>query len=190
MLKTIAYFSLECAPMVLYYLVSFHYNFRTSTALYVVATTIVVVLMLHLQQRLPYLSLIFGFFVVVSGIATVFIDNPDIIILSDSIYFLLGAAYLGYSLTHKRTLLQVLFEPAFAISAKGWRTLTWCWITVFIVAGVSNEIVRVLMTPEWWIGFQFWRGCAITLISLGFFYITRHHRLPEATAWGIRVTKD
>lgn len=176
--------------MILYYVVSFHYNFRTSTALYVVASAVVVALMLYLQKRLPYLSLIFGFFVVASGIATVFSDNPDIIILSDSIYFLFGAAYLGYTLTRRRTLLQVLFEPSFAISSKGWRTLTWCWIIVFIIAGVTNEIVRIYMTPEWWIGFQFWRGCAIALVSLGFIYISRHYRLPEASPWGIRITNS
>lgn len=190
MLKTLFYFTLECVPMLIYYAVSFRFDFRTSTALYVGATLLVVVLMLLLQKRLPYLSLIFGFFVVAAGIATVFSDNPDIIIFSDSVYFLFGAAYLGYTLTRRRTLLQILFDPAFAVSTKGWRILTWCWILVFVTAGVTNEIVRIYMTPEWWIGFQFWRGCAITLVSLGFFYITRRHRLPEATPWGIRVTKS
>ncbi len=187
MLKTLFYFGLECAPMLFYYIVSYRFDFHTSTALYVVASAIVVVLMLFLQKRLPYLSLIFGFFVIASGVATIFTKNPDIIILSDSIYFLFGAAVLGYSLTRKRTLLEVLFSPSFAITQKGWLILTWSWITVFIIAGITNELVRIYMTPEWWIGFQFWRGCIITLITFGFLVITKRHRLPEATPWGIRV---
>ncbi len=187
MLKTLLYFGLECVPMLLYYVVSFRYDFHTSTAIYVVATAVVVALMLFLQKRLPYLSLIFGFFVIASGVATIFSENPDIIIFSDTVYFLFGAAVLGYSLTRRRTLLEVLFSPSFAITQTGWRVLTWSWITVFIIAGVTNELVRIYMTPEWWIGFQFWRGCAIAGISLIFIGITRRHRLPEATPWGIRV---
>ncbi len=186
MLKTLAYFALECVPMVLYYVVSFRTDFRTSTALYVLVTLVVVVVMLTLQKRLPYLSLIFGFFVIASGIATVYSDNPDIIILSDTIYFLFGAVVLGISLWTKRTLLEVLFAPSFAITKTGWRVLTLLWIGVFLVAGVTNEIVRITMTPEWWIGFQFWRGCAIAGISILFFFVSRHYRLPEATPWGIR----
>jgi len=174
MLKTILYFALECVPMVLYYVVSFYYNFHISTAIYVVATAIVVALMLFLQKRLPYLSLIFGFFVIASGVATLFSENPDIIIFSDTVYFLLGAAALGYSLTRRRTLLEVLFGPSFAITPTGWRVLCYAWITVFVVAGITNELVRIYMTPEWWIGFQFWRGTAIAGLSLVFAFITRH----------------
>ncbi len=188
MLKTLAYFLLECAPMIVYYVVSFYTDFRTSTALYVLATLVVVILMLILQKRLPYLSLIFGFFVIAAGIATVFSNNPDIIILSDSIYFLLGATVLGISLYRRRTLLEVLFAPSFAITSTGWRVLTILWMSIFIIAGVTNEIVRLTMTPEWWIGFQFWRGCAITIVSVLFFFVSRHYRLPEASPWGIRLT--
>lgn len=187
MLKTLAYFALECLPMIIYYVVSFRTDFRTSTALYVLATLVVVILMLTLQKRLPYLSLIFGFFVIAAGIATVFSNNPDIIILSDTIYFLLGATVLSISLYRRRTLLEVLFAPSFALTRTGWRVLTMLWISVFLIAGVTNEIVRLTMTPEWWIGFQFWRGCAIALVSLLFFFVSRHYRSPEGNAWGIRL---
>ncbi len=187
MAKTLAYFGLECLPMVLYYAVSFHTDFRTSTALYVLATLIVVVIMFVFQKRLPYLSIIFGFFVVASGIATVFSDNPDLIIFSDTLYFLLGAFLLGLSLRSRRTLLETLFSPSFAITTNGWRTLTWLWVTVFLVAGITNELVRIFMTPEWWIGFQFWRGCAIAGLSVLFLFVSRHHRLPIASPWGIRL---
>lgn len=188
MLKTLAYFALECLPMVIYYVVSFYTDFRTSTALYVLATLLVVIIMLTLQKRLPYLSLIFGFFVIAAGIATVFSDNPDIIILSDTIYFLLGATVLGTSLFTRRTLLELLFAPSFALTPTGWRVLTSLWVCVFLVAGITNEIVRIYMTPEWWIGFQFWRGCAIALVSLLFFFVCRHYRSPEGNPWGIRLT--
>lgn len=176
--------------MVLYYVISFYTDFRTSTALYVVATLIVVAIMLYLAKRLPYLSLIFGFFVVASGVATVFSHNPDIIIFSDSLYFLLGAFLLGLSLRQRRTFLEILFSPSFAITTEGWKVLTWLWITVFLVAGVTNELVRIFMTPEWWIGFQFWRGCAIAGLSVLFLFVCRHYRLPEASPWGIRLPTE
>ncbi|MFM2423620.1 MAG: hypothetical protein RLZZ70_5 [Candidatus Parcubacteria bacterium] len=173
--------------MVLFYVVSFYYDFFTSTLLYVLATLLVVIIMLLREKRLPYLSLIFGFFVIASGIATIASNNPDILIVSDSIYFFLGAIILLDSTRRNKTILELLFSPSFAITHAGWQTLTWLWIAIFIVAGTTNELVRIFMTPEWWIGFQFWRGCAIAAISVGFLLVTKKYRLPDASAWGIRL---
>ncbi len=174
--------------MVVYYIASYHYNFISSTLFYVYATIGVVAVMFLYQKRLPALSLIFGFFVIVSGILTFFGDNPDIIIFSDTVYFLLGAAVLYRSHSWSKPLLERLFGHSFDLLPTGWRVMTWYWFSVFLIAGVSNEIVRHTMTPEWWIGFQFWRGLIILGIAFCLFPVCRRYRNPTTTnAWGVRV---
>lgn len=188
MVKTTLLFLLECIPMVVYYIASYHYNFISSTLFYVYATIGVVAVMFLYQKRLPALSLIFGFFVIVSGILTFFGDNPDIIIFSDTVYFLLGAAVLYRSHSWSKPLLERLFGHSFDLLPTGWRVMTWYWFSVFLIAGVSNEIVRHTMTPEWWIGFQFWRGLIILGIAFCLFPVCRRYRNPTTTnAWGVRV---
>lgn len=188
MLKTTLLFLLECVPMIVFYVASYHYNFIQSTLLYVYVTFIVITIMLLYQKRLPALSLIFGFFVIVSGLLTYVVDDPDIIIFSDTVYFLLGAAVLFWSLWWSRPLLHLLFGNSFDLVPAGWRLLTWSWIAIFLIAGISNEIVRHTMTPEWWIGFQFWRSIIIVVLAFFLFPICRRYRNQLTTnTWGVYV---
>lgn len=190
MVKTSLLFLLECAPMVIFYVASYQYNFITSTIIYVCATIAVVAAMLLYQKRLPALSLIFGFFVIVSGILTFFGDNPDIIIFSDTVYFFLGAAVLYRSHRWPKPLLERLFGQSFDLLPAGWRRLTWYWFGIFLVAGISNEVVRHTMTPEWWIGFQFWRSLIIITLAFCLFPVCRQYRNSETTNhWGVRIAR-
>lgn len=189
MVKTTLLFLLECVPMVAYYVASYHYNFITSTLLYVYITIGVVAVMLLYQKRLPALSLIFGFFVIVSGVLTFLGDDPDIIIFSDTVYFLLGAAILYRSRSWSKSLLERLFGQSFDLLPAGWRLMTWYWFLIFLVAGISNEVVRHTMTPEWWIGFQFWRSLIIVALAFCLFPVCRQFRNPlTTTPWGVRIT--
>ena len=176
--------------MVVYYAASYHYNFITSTLLYVYATIGVVAVMLLYQKRLPALSLIFGFFVIVSGLLTFLVDDPDIIIFSDTVYFLFGAIILYWSHRWSKPLLERLFGQSFDLLPAGWRVMTWYWFGIFVIAGVSNEIVRHTMTPEWWIGFQFWRSIIIVVLAFCLFPVCRRYRNQQTTsAWGVRTHK-
>ncbi len=179
---------IECVPMVAFFVVSFWYNFWESTLIYVALTLMVVAYLYIVAARLPYLSLIFGVFVIGSGVLTLLFDNPDILIFADSVYFFLGAAVLTWSLYTPRTAVERLFAYAFDITPEGWRILTYIWISIFLVAGISNEAVRLTMSPEWWIKFQFWRGIAINICVLGLLPISRRYRNPATTnMYGIRT---
>lgn len=180
---------LECVPMVAFFVTSYFMSFLHATMIYVALTAIVVGVIKQTANRLPYLSLIFGMFVIGSGILTILFNEPHILIFADTLYFFMGAAVLGYSLTTHRTLVERLFGYAFDLTQHGWRILTWQWVAVFLIAGISNEIVRVTMSPEWWIGFQFWRAIAINIFILVQIPYCHWHRVPETTnRFGVRHT--
>jgi intracellular septation protein len=189
MLRFIGNLLLESVPMIAFYIASFYLGFLESTAIYVALTLLVIAIIKHTADRLPYLSLIFGVFVVGSGALTLLLHEPQILIFADTLYFFMGAAVLSYSLTTHRTLVERLFGYAFDLTHHGWRILTWQWVAVFLFAGISNEIVRLTMSPEWWIGFQFWRAIAINVFILVQIPYCHRHRVPETTNWfGVRLS--
>ncbi len=179
---------LECLPMVVFYVVSFYVTFLEATALYVLLTALVIIFIKYTADRLPYLSIIFGVFVIGSGVATLAFKEPQFLIFSDTLYFFMGAAVLAYSLTTNRTLIERLFSYAFDLTKHGWRVLTWQWIIIFLLAGATNEIVRLTMTPEWWVGFQFWRGILINVCIVLQIPLCSLYRNQETTSrWGVRL---
>ncbi len=189
MLRFVGNLLLECLPMIAFYVVSFYLTFLESTAIYVVLTALVIFIIKYTADRLPYLSIIFGVFVVGSGALTLLLKEPQILIFADTLYFFMGAAVLGYSLTTHRTLVERLFGYAFDLTPRGWRILTWQWVGVFLIAGISNEIVRIFMSPEWWIGFQFWRAIAINMFILVQIPYCYWYRVPETTnRFGVRLS--
>lgn len=189
MWKVLSGLALECLPMVAFYIASFFYSFLEATALYVVLTALVIIIIKHTADRLPYLSLIFGVFVIGSGVLSLLFHEPQILIFADTLYFFMGAAVLAYSLTTTRTLTERLFDYAFDLTPRGWRILTWQWVGVFVIAGASNEIVRLTMSPEWWIGFQFWRAIGINVFVVAQIPFCYWHRNPETTNhFGVRHT--
>ena len=166
-------------------------SFIEATAIYVVTTLLVVIIIGFGSRRLPYLSLIFGAFVIGGGGLSILFDYPDILIFADTIYFFSGIAAILWFLKTDKTLVERLFGHTFALTPRGWQLLNWQWILVFSLAGISNEIVRAVATPEWWIGFQFWRGVGIVLLTIGNLYITHHYRDEAvAGAWGIRRSES
>ena len=174
-------------PMVAFFVASYFMSFLHATMIYVALTAIVIGIIKQTANRLPYLSLIFGVFVIGSGILTILFHEPHILIFADTLYFFMGAAVLAYSLTTKKTVIERLFDYAFDLTPAGWRILTWQWVGIFLIAGVSNEIVRLTMSPEWWIGFQFWRAIFINICVIFQLPFSRHYRKTDTTnAWGIR----
>jgi intracellular septation protein len=187
MIRTLLSFVLECLPLVAFFVASFYMSFLEATGLYVALTAIVVFIIKEMSARLPYLSLTFGVFVIGSGILSILFREPAILIIADSVYFFLGAFILLASLNTPTTLTERMFSYAFDLSPHGWRVVTWQWVLVFVAAGISNEVVRVMMTPEWWIGFQFWRALAINFVVLFQLPFYRLYRNTETTnAFGFR----
>ncbi len=187
MQKTLAYFLLECFPMIVFFVAGQRFTFIEATIGYVIAMLLVVGIIGYGSRRLPYLSLIFGTFVLTSGLLTVIFKAPQILIFADSLYFFVGVAALLYYLHSSRSLLERLFGHTFALTQRGWRTLSYIWIGIFLVAGISNEVVRLTATPEWWIVFQFWRGAFILFLTVAQLSIAHYYRDQTLTGrWGIR----
>jgi intracellular septation protein len=179
---------IDFGPVLVLFIAGRVVEFFTAITYFLVATGVAMLLSWFVERRLPLIPIGLGAFIILFGTATVLLQQSDIIIFADTIYYSVGALALGFSLWRNELILKRLFGGTFAISDTGWRILTKRWLIVFILGGVLNEAVRLGLSPEAWIDFKFYKVIFITLFGLYQFRLARQYRLPEvANSWGLRM---
>jgi intracellular septation protein A len=189
MLKTIFLLFLEILPLVLFFALGQHLPFLQAVAGYIFATILVIGGIWHLQKRISFLALIFGGYIIVSGSLSIWFSNPNVLLISDTLYYIGAALTVGILSVVKVNVMQKLFGHTFAITEIGWRILNRRWMIVLALAGIGNETVRQFGTTDDWLLFQLIRTVLILLFATYQFTLTKEHRLPGATTWGVAVTK-
>ena len=180
----------EFAPVLVFFVAGQITSFFTATALLVISTFIALVIGWLYERRIPFLPIVSGIFVIVSGLITLLYSEPDALILADTLYYLLLALVVGAGLPYHRYFLKWLFESTFAMHDTGWRILSLRWFAVFMVAGVVNEAVRLLASPEFWIDYRFVKVILIAVFGFWQFRLSRRYRIPEiSNEWGLRLER-
>jgi intracellular septation protein len=85
-----------------------------------------------------------------------------------------------------RSLLGVVFDQMFHLSAEGWRKLTWRWALFFLALAVLNEIVWRTQSTDIWVAFKAFGVLPLTFIfgALQYPLLQRYAIDPEAEAPG------
>jgi intracellular septation protein len=178
---------IDFGPVLVLFVAGRLVEFFTAITYFLIATFVAMCLSWIIERRIPLIPVGLGLFVILFGTATILLQQSDIIIFADTLYYSGGAMILGLSLWRNELILKRLFAGTFAISDEGWRILTKRWLVVFIVGALLNEGVRLSLSPEAWIDFKFYKVIFITLFGLYQFRLAREYRLPEvANAWGLR----
>ena len=189
MFKTIFLFLLEILPLVIFFIIGQYLLFLQAVAGYIFSTMIVIGIIWHIQKRISYLALIFGGYIIIAGSLSIWLSNPDILLISDTVYYLVAAIVVGILSRVKINVMQKLFAHTFAITDRGWQILNQRWTIVLALAGIGNELVRQFGTTDDWLLFQVIRTFLILVFATYQFTLTKKHRLPDATAWGVAVSK-
>jgi len=156
----------------------------------IIATAISIVIAWGYHRHVPIMPLASGVLVLITGALTIYFNQPNAIILADTIYFWGLAAAILVGFRQKRHILQRMFDKTFAITQAGWDKLSWRWFTVLILAGFANEYVRLTMTPEFWIDYRFTKILLIAAFSFYQFTLARRYRIEgESNKWGVRSTR-
>jgi intracellular septation protein A len=188
MRRTLILFIIECLPLAVLFGAGQYTSFYNAIWWYLGSVIAAILLIGHLAKRFPYLSVVFGLVIIVSGTLSNLYQKPDIIIFADSLYYFCAAIALVVGWLRGVNLLQKLVGPTFSMEKRGWDILLWRWVAVLILAGVSNELVRILETPEFWIEFQFYRTIVILSFATSQLFLTRQYRiLGETNPWGVRI---
>jgi len=162
---------LEIGPLILFFAVTAKWEIRTGTIVFMIATAIAVPCYRWMEGRWPIMPMIGGFFVLVFGGLTIYLDNSIFIKLKPTIVNCLFGLILGGGLLIlKRPLLKPIFGAAFQLTDEGWRKLTLRWALFFFVLAIVNELAWRNLSDATWAASKAFVSFPLTMV-FAFFQI-------------------
>jgi intracellular septation protein len=144
--------ALELAPLLLFFLANSRWGIFVGTGVFIVATAFALPCYRWMEKRWPIMPLVGGFFVLVFGGLTIWLQDDTFIKLKPTIVNCLFGIILGGGLLlFKRPLLQPIFGTAFRLSDEGWRKLTVRWALFFFFLAAVNEVMWRNFSTDTWI---------------------------------------
>jgi intracellular septation protein len=135
-----------------------------ATAVFMVAIVVALVVSYALTRHLPVMPLVTAVIVLVFGSLTLVLHDELFIKLKPTIiYALFGIVLLG-GLAFGKSLLGVVFDSVFHLTAEGWRKLTLRWALFFFVLAILNEIVWRTQTTDVWVSFKVFGVVPLTFL--------------------------
>jgi len=179
-------FIIEFGPVGVFFIVYHFSDFLTAALALGLSTLIALILSKIVNKRVPWFAIFSGSITILTSLLTFVYTAPWMLILKDSIYYFLFAIFLGFSLWKGKNLFKSFFGHIFAMKEKGWKILESRWFFFFMLAGVSNEVVRVSLTVDQWVLYKQFVVVIFLLFGLYQFKITSKYRLPEADKLGLQ----
>jgi len=159
--------ALEAGPLAVFFIVNARGDIFQATAFFMVAVVVALSVNYWLERRVPVLPLVSGFFVLIFGALTLWLNDDLFIKLKPTIVNLLFAAILFGGLAFGRSLLAMVLGPMLHLTESGWRRLTILWAVFFVVLALLNEIVWRNFSTDFWAGFKLFGIMPLTLVFSG-----------------------
>jgi intracellular septation protein len=153
----------ELGPLVVFFIGNSRFGIFAGTGAFMVATLIALAVSRALLGRIPTMPLVSGFFVIVFGGLTLWLQDDQFIKLKPTIVNGLFAVILFAGLAAGKSLLKVVFGDVFRLTEQGWRQLTFRWGLFFVALAVVNEIVWRFFSTDFWVSFKVFGIMPITM---------------------------
>ncbi|MCW5748763.1 MAG: septation protein A [Alphaproteobacteria bacterium] len=134
------------------------------TAIFMVATAIALPAYRRIEGRWPVMPLVGGFFILVFGGLTLWLQDELFIKVKPTIVNCLFGTILTGGLLFGRPLMKLLFGTAFRLTDQGWTILTARWAFFFFVLAGINEVMWRFFSTETWILSKMALSLPLTLI--------------------------
>jgi intracellular septation protein len=178
----------EFVPVVAFFLAGNFLSLDHATFVLIGTTVAALIIGLWCAGRMPVLPVVSTIFVLISGGITLREHNAEALIIADSLYYFLLAGVVAGGLSLRFNIVKYFFDHTFAMTDEGWDVVAWRWVTIFILAGAANELVRMLLTPEAWFDFRFIKVLTITAFGIWQLKLARTYRIPHlSNHWGLRT---
>lgn len=155
---------LEAGPLVVFFVANSYYGIFFATGVFMAATVLSLTVSKVKFGRIPIMPLVSGFFVLVFGALTLYLQEDFFIKIKPTIVNLLFATILFGGLLAGHSLLRHLFGEVFNLSDKGWRVLTFRWACFFVFLAVLNEFIWRNFSTDFWAAFKLMGVMPITMI--------------------------
>ncbi len=153
----------ELGPLVVFFVGNSRFGIFAGTGAFMVATLIALAVSRALLGRIPTMPLVSGFFVLVFGGLTLWLQDDQFIKLKPTIVNGLFAAILFAGLAANKSLLKIVFGDVFRLTEEGWRQLTFRWGLFFVALALVNEIVWRSFSTDFWVSFKVFGIMPITM---------------------------
>ena len=134
------------------------------TGVFMIATAICLPLYRLLEKRWPIMPLVGGFFILVFGGLTLWLQDEIFIKMKPTIVNTLFSTILIAGLLFGRPLLKLMFGAAFRLTNEGWTILTRRWAVFFLVLAVVNEVMWRFFSTDTWIASKMALSMPLTLV--------------------------
>jgi intracellular septation protein len=154
-----------------------------ATAVFMAATLLALAMHYWLVRKLPIMPLVSGAVVLVFGTLTIALHDEFFIKLKPTIVNMLFGTVLVGGLLFGKSLLSLVLDSVFQLTAEGWRKLTLRWGLFFFFLAALNEIVWRTQSTDFWVSFKVFGIMPITLLfALSQTPLLMRHGLSEADA--------
>jgi intracellular septation protein len=153
----------EVGPLVVFFLINGRAGIFWGTGAFMLATVVALAASYVLFGRIPTMPLVAGFFVVVFGGLTLWLQDELFIKMKPTIVNVLFAAALFGGLAFGKPLFKYLFGDVFRLTDEGWRKLTARWAAFFLVLAALNEIVWRTCSTDVWVSFKVFAIMPLTM---------------------------
>jgi len=178
----------ELAPIFIFFIAGQLVPFLTAVWIFVVATAVSLVLGWTVSRHIPIMPLASALLSIGAGILTVYFNQPNAIILADTIWYWGLAIVVAVGFFTPKHFFEYMFDEAFAMQRVGWVKHARRWFVMLIIAGAANEYIRIMMTPEFWIDYRFTKVILLTIFGFYQFSLARKYRIKgESNQWGFRI---
>lgn len=178
----------EFVPVVAFFLAGNFLSLTAATYVLIISTVSALIVGLWCAGRMPVLPVVSTIFVLISGGISLREHQIEALIIADSLYYFLLAGVVAGGLSVRFNILKHFFDHTFAMTDEGWELAAFRFVTIFILAGSANEVVRIALTPEAWMDFRFIKVLAISAFGVWQLRIAAQYRIPgHSNTWGLRT---
>jgi intracellular septation protein len=160
----LAKLAVELGPLVVFFVANSRAGIFWGTGAFIIATVVSLIASRILFGRVPTMPLVTGFFVVVFGGLTLYLQDDHFIKLKPTIVNGLFATILFGGLFAGHSLLKHLFGEVFRLTDEGWRKLTLRWACFFVFLALLNEVVWRHFSTDTWVSFKVFAIMPITMV--------------------------
>jgi intracellular septation protein len=133
-----------------------------------------------LTRHLPIMPLVTAVVVVVFGTLTLVLHDELFIKVKPTIIYVLFGGVLLVGLAFGKSLLGLVFDSVFHLTAEGWRKLTLRWALFFLALALVNEIVWRTQTTDVWVSFKVFGVVPLTFLFAALQYpLLTRYAAPE-----------
>jgi intracellular septation protein len=180
---------IEFGPLLTFALLAQYIPFLTAVALFILLTIAALILGYYERGGFAWFPFLIALEIVFFGLWSLLAADSFFFIIKDTVFNGAFALIIFYGVARGKGYLKFFFRDLFAIEDKGWCILSLRWGIIFLLLAVSNEWARVFFNESGWAQYKVVATAITALFSVSQFWLAKKYRLPEASPWGMRITR-